>query len=187
MNITIGRLYYPVTTLGPGKRVGIWMCGCPFNCAGCLSDELKNLSNGKDISVDELVEFIDSINGEIDGITISGGEPFYQSESLLYLLKVISNRFEDIILFTGYKYEELQSGKVHCAKEIIENISLLIDGKFDKDDICVNGLRGSNNQKIITLKNIYGDIDFYNYPQRIQLVYSGKEIVEIGIPGGSLI
>lgn len=162
MNIKIGRLYYPVTTLGPGKRVGIWMCGCPFNCEECLSNEFKKLSNGKDIPVDELVELIDLINGRIDGITISGGEPFYQSESLLYLLRIISHRYEDIILFTGYKYEDLQSGKVHYAKEIIENISLLIDGKYDKDDISVNGLRGSNNQKIITIKNIYGDIDFYN-------------------------
>lgn len=185
MNIKIGRLYYPVTTLGPGKRVCIWMCGCPFNCAGCLSNGLKDISNGKDISVDELVELIDSINGDIDGITIFGGAPFYQSESLLYLLRVLSDRFEDIILFTGYEYEDLQSGKVHYAKEIIGYISLLIDGKFDKDDICVNGLRGSNNQKIIIIKNIYGDLDFYKYPKRIQLVYFGKDIVEIGIPGGN--
>lgn len=184
MNINLGRIYYPVTTLGPGKRVGIWVCGCPFNCKGCLSSEFKNKMHGKEISIDEIMVLIRSLDDKVEGITISGGEPFYQPKALLELLKAVTCCFEDIIVFTGYKYEELLSGKIPHAKEALDYISLLIDGKFDEKEVCSGGLRGSSNQKIIQLKNIYEDIDFYKMKKKVQIVYFNNNFIEIGIPGG---
>ena len=36
----IARILYPVEVLGPGKRIGIWFCGCPRRCEGCSNPEL---------------------------------------------------------------------------------------------------------------------------------------------------
>lgn len=186
MNIRIGRIYYPVTTLGPGKRVGIWFCGCPFNCKGCLSEDLRESSNGQDISIDEIIKLINAINGKIDGITISGGEPFYQSEALFCLLKKLSEKYEDIIVFTGFKYEELLNVESSYEKKSLNYISLLIEGRFVEEKLCDDGLRGSTNQRIIQLKKIYDDEDFYTMKKRIQVVYANNAVIEIGIPGGNI-
>ena len=40
-------------------------------------------------------------NGEVDGITISGGEPFEQEEELLELICHLLNKTEDILIFSG--------------------------------------------------------------------------------------
>ena len=35
--ISLSRLHFPVTTLGPGRRIGIWFQGCSIRCPGCIS------------------------------------------------------------------------------------------------------------------------------------------------------
>ena len=186
MKINIARIYYPVTTLGPGKRVGIWLCGCPFNCEDCISSELKDINIGKEISINEIVNWVCSLGDKVEGITISGGEPFYQFEELLGLLKRLNDFFQDIIVFTGYRYEELIFGEKKRCSEAFKYISLLIDGRFEKNKICSCGLRGSSNQRIIKFKDIYLNIDFYKMEKRIQVVYFNDNFLEIGIPGGNI-
>ena len=38
--MNVARILYPVKVLGPGKRIGIWLCGCDRECFGCSNPEL---------------------------------------------------------------------------------------------------------------------------------------------------
>ena len=49
--ISINNYKYPVTVLGPGKRIVVWTQGCSIRCKGCMSihtwtfDEKKKSKN----------------------------------------------------------------------------------------------------------------------------------------------
>ena len=70
----IGKILYPVTTLGVGERLGIWTQGCNRFCRGCSNPELQTFDETKDVSPQKI--FDATIGWEFDGVTISGGEPF---------------------------------------------------------------------------------------------------------------
>ncbi len=160
----IKRICYPIKVLGPGKRVGIWVTGCNFNCVACSSPELQNFNAGTEICVDKIIEIIKNIGGPVDGFTISGGEPFEQFEELLELVTKINNLFNnnDIIIYTGYKLEELKNKYGLKMETLISNISVIIDGRYIDELNSNNGLKGSTNQKIYCFNNY----ERYRYMER---------------------
>ena len=111
MNLKYGHIWPKSNVLGPGKRYIIWTQGCFRRCFRCASPELQPIDQGSTINIEVLAQQI--INSyDIDGITISGGEPFLQAKELGTLLsKVLRVRPElNVILFTGYKFEDLSKG-----------------------------------------------------------------------------
>lgn len=177
----IKRICFPVNVLGPGKRVGIWLCGCRFNCPGCMSPELQDFAAGNKISVCDIINVIKRIPHKIDGFTISGGEPFEQAEELGELVQALAQHFtDDIIVYSGYCYEELL--KDEACKNILENIAVLIDGRYIDEENDGKGLKGSANQKVIIFKNP----ERYSYMQecerKLQLLnYGDASSLVIGI------
>lgn len=73
---------------GPGKRLVLFMQGCSLRCPGCVNEHLWDFSEGKKISITNLV----GLCHDLDGITLHGGEPLDQSEELLTLVKKIKRR-----------------------------------------------------------------------------------------------
>lgn len=96
--ISLGRMYYPVKTLGPGNRVGIWMNGCHRRCIGCISPELQIYDACKEVTIDELMKMIQRIEAPIDGFTISGGEPFLNPMALNALVQSLVSISDDILV-----------------------------------------------------------------------------------------
>ena len=110
------RVYYPVTTLGYGKRLGVWVRGCGKACPGCISPELKE-PLGSPVDVEEVIRRIPE-GFEADGLTISGGEPFDQPRGVLQLIRWFSREIsEDILIFTGYTIEELRGPLYRGAQQ----------------------------------------------------------------------
>ena len=87
----IARVLYPVEVLGPGKRVGIWFCGCPHRCKGCSNPELWEFQERYKTTPETVFGMINSIAAEhtIDGFTITGGDPMYQPEDLQNLINLL--------------------------------------------------------------------------------------------------
>ena len=98
---------YPVTVLGPGKRIGIWTTGCNRRCPYCTSPSLWEFDDDLDVPVDNLIKQIENYKKEnvVDGITISGGEPFLQKDLIVLLEKLRELQIDDILVYTGYKFK----------------------------------------------------------------------------------
>lgn len=144
--LQIGMLCASTTALGPGRRFVIWLQGCKRRCYGCASPEFQPLDGGTRISVDQLLDKIVE-STDIDGLTISGGEPMLQKEALSSLLHKVREMRPDlsVILFTGYLLEDFQSD---VSKDVLDCIDLLIDGEYYHEQNDDMGLRGSANQRL---------------------------------------
>lgn len=146
----IARVLYPVRVLGPGNRIGIWVCGCGRRCQGCANPELWDASRAPDIPLEELCDMlrklITTAREKPDGVVISGGEPFEQPEELRRLTAFLKEFLPDILVFTGFTLQELQ--KEEAALRCLPYISVLVDGEYREDENRGETLRGSVNQRI---------------------------------------
>jgi len=152
--ILISLIYYPVITLGPGKRLGIWTQGCSRHCAGCISKHTWEFDERKRVSWSRIESVLSENILKTSSLTISGGEPFDQIEELHRLLKLARQiGYTDILLYTGYTIEELKEKYENKFEEITNLISVLIDGRFvqglDTDLIW----KGSENQRMFIYEN----------------------------------
>jgi len=138
--------------LGPGNRFKIWVQGCSSNCKNCIAPEWREKKEANLIKTEKLASLIVNEFPNIDGITISGGEPMLQAKELSKLIKIIKDKLLniDFIVYTGYVIDDLTN---RFQKEILENIDLLIDGQYTEEKNDNVGLRGSSNQKYYFLSN----------------------------------
>lgn len=144
MDIRISRLHFPVTTLGPGQRIGIWFQGCSIRCPGCISmDTWANA--GGETTVDAVLTQVRAWLPDATGMTISGGEPFDQPEALIDLLHGLRKLSTcDILVYSGHPVESL-ADTLARADGLIDG---LISDAFDIDAPQTRPLRGSDNQRL---------------------------------------
>ena len=141
---------------GPGIRFVIFMQGCPHNCYGCHNPDTHDPNGGYDMSIDEIVTKI-SNNPLIDGVTISGGEPFWQADKLIKLVYKLKEMKYNILVYSGYTFEELveKAKKDQNIKNLLLTIDTLIDGPFELEKKDYNlDFRGSSNQRVIDMHNV---------------------------------
>ena len=131
---------------GPGTRYTIWVQGCSIHCPGCMNFDTWDPTKGYKLSVDELVEKIDK-TPNIDGITITGGEPLDQCEPVYELCLKLFKKIP-IFLTTGYTFSQVRNQN---KLKILKVLDILCLGPFDKDQVCRGYWKGSLNQEIIFL------------------------------------
>ena len=135
---------------GPGVRYAIFTQGCPHKCKGCHNPETHNSKNGIEISVNKLIEEILQKKKYIDGVTITGGEPFLQAEACLELAKELKKHNIHVMCYTGYIYEELKENGTTAQKSFLKYIDTLVDGPFIKElQTYSTPFKGSTNQRIL--------------------------------------
>lgn len=151
--MNVARILYPIKVLGPGNRLGIWLVGCHRKCEGCSNPELWEQKEYYEIVLDDLISMLQPIleKEELDGIVITGGEPFNQAKELLQLLKHIEKYTEDILVYTGYLKEELQCKDVSSI-ECLNHIGVLVDGPYIEMLNNNITMRGSSNQNVYVLR-----------------------------------
>lgn len=171
--------------LGPYNRFALWTQGCHRNCPGCIAQSHQSMSGGYLADEDDLIQMICS-QTDIEGITISGGEPFLQAKGIAYLLHEIKKRDHlGVIIYTGYTMEELMDWNDTFVREILKNTDLLIDGSYRRElDDNRFGV-GSSNQEIYPLTPRYKEVivDYYGRYYReskFELANDGTTLV--GIP-----
>lgn len=91
---------------GPGIRFAVFCQGCPHHCEGCHNPETHPFEGGTPVRVGKLMELIEK-DPLLKGVTFSGGEPMCQAPSFLELAKAVKAKGLDIVIFTGYRYEDL--------------------------------------------------------------------------------
>ena len=105
----VDRIYFPVTTLGPGERVVVWTCGCTKRCPGCANPELWETRPEAAIEPARLAAVLNDLAGRTGAhrITFTGGDPLEQAPALASVLAAIRSAFDDILIDTGYTFGEL--------------------------------------------------------------------------------
>lgn len=189
--VRLNSIHYPVTVLGPGRRIGIWLQGCTSCCPGCLAKDTWPGDSGSSVAVRNLVDWCRRFEPEgVDGITISGGEPFEQPEALAALLSKLrqwTDKLEkqvDYLCYTGKALRVL----VQEHNNILELLDTVIPEPFVMD-IPGKPLRGSGNQPLVHLTDLgrsrfaeYSDEAAAGNSKRFQLAVENKAVRFIGIP-----
>lgn len=135
---------------GEGLRAVIWTQGCSHNCPGCHNQHTHSFDGGVVVLVDDVKAKIKDLSLQ-DGITLSGGDPFFQVDAVLEIAKFAKECKLNVWAYTGFLFEDLINNPK--TKELLNYIDVLVDGKFvlEKKSLCLK-FRGSSNQRIINVK-----------------------------------
>ncbi|MER3492107.1 MAG: radical SAM protein [Mastigocladus sp. ERB_26_2] len=115
---------------GPGCRAVIWVQGCLRECPGCFNTESWSFEINQLVSVDSLAEKILS-NPRNQGVTFSGGEPFWQAAALASLARKVKVAGLNVMSFSGFTLEQLQSDYAPAgSQELLDQLDILIDGPY---------------------------------------------------------
>jgi len=164
---------------GPGNRFVLWTQGCSKGCKNCFNPETWSNEVYKEYSPIELFYIIQ--NFEVDGITISGGDPLEQENDLLellFLLKEIKLP-KGIILFSGFTRAEISSSPIREA--CLKYIDVLIDGRYEENLKVDFSLRGSSNQEFYFFSNKISR-DELHFDQEIEISCLRGDIMMTGFP-----
>ena len=136
---------------GPGLRFTVFTQGCPHHCPGCHNPQTHDFKGGHNISIKKIIKQIKE-NPLLTGVTLSGGEPFVQAKALLPLAKEIKQMGLELACYTGFLFEQLFSGQVRFARELLNYIDILVDGKFVLSQKSLDlAFKGSKNQRTINV------------------------------------
>ncbi len=192
MKIALNKAHFPVTVLGPGRRVGLWLQGCSIRCRGCVSRDTWDPDPAKEMTVASLLAWCrGTTGGVLDGVTISGGEPFDQPAALGALLDGLHRwrrelaRPFDLLCYSGHPLKALQ--RDHA--DLLARLDALIPEPYS-DGRPLGGLwRGSDNQPLVSLSPL-GEERYREavrapaagQDKRMQVAREGGRLFFIGIP-----
>ena len=128
---------------GEGARYVIFLQGCKHHCKGCHNPETWDFDGGTEMTVEEIAADFKK-RRLLDGITLSGGDPFFQQNACVELLNLLSG--VNVWIYTGFEYEEI------CHTELAKRADVLVTGRFMKELACDGKMYGSSTQKIIRRK-----------------------------------
>ena len=142
---------------GLGWRAVLFVSGCPHNCPGCHNKAAQDYNYGEEFDENKIIDRIKE-NSILNGVTISGGEPLCEeniSEVNKFIEKLKKEKPElNIWCYTGYTLEQLKNRNDKITNKTLENIDVLVDGKFiiERKNPEIK-FRGSDNQRILDLKS----------------------------------
>lgn len=158
--------YHNITTddmnNGEGLRTVLWLTGCNHHCKGCQNPMTWDPNDGIKFDGEAEFELMENLKKEyISGLTLSGGDPLHPDNrtDVMWLLNRMRQRMDyknipkkTVWLYTGYTWEEIKNLDSH-AQCILNNIDVLVDGRFEEDLKDVNyPWAGSTNQRVIDVQ-----------------------------------
>lgn len=184
MFLFVDRIKDVSSVLGPGKRAVVWFHGCRRNCPGCIAASMNVSESFTAFTPNELLEYILKIKG-VEGITITGGEPFDQNcESLDVVLAAIKSTGLSVMAYTGYHLEEIERDS--DKNKLLKYIDILVDGPYMEDQNHGEKWRGSANQRIHFLTDVYSKFANIVEKEKMRLLEfefgDGLEFSFTGIP-----
>jgi anaerobic ribonucleoside-triphosphate reductase activating protein len=145
----------PIHVLGPFTRAVIWVQGCPFACQGCIVPESWDVAGGIAITASDLADWV-LAQPNIEGLTVSGGEPMQQAKALVELIDRLQlERDLGVVCYTGYRLEFLLQNGTAAQRTLLKRIDLLIDGRYIPSQHGNLLWRGSSNQRLVCLSDRY--------------------------------
>jgi len=185
--LRVAHVAVNVVSLGPGKRLVLWVQGCCFACKGCSSPQWRPLEAGTLHTVDTLAhDLLTKAPHDTEGVTFSGGEPMLQAGPLLLLWEKLKccRPHWSLILYTGFTWEDVLRAHDPAQRQLAQAADVLIDGPYLEHLNNGRGLRGSSNQRIRFISPRYLSLAryFHECPRTLELVIGQGRVSLIGIP-----
>lgn len=184
--IQLARVVAPVSVLGPGLRVGIWVQGCRLACEGCSSTDTWNPAAGQAVPLAALAEQVLSLLGGVapDGVTITGGEPTDQGAVLTELVTALRRERPDVdvCLFTG----RTKPAAMAVAPGLVALADCLVAGPYRPERPRVNALVATDNQTIsyrdAAVRDRYEAWLAQGDAPRLQVATDDRDVFLFGMP-----
>ena len=137
---------------GPGIRLTIFTQGCPHNCPGCHNPQTHDPNGGSWGDTEDILAAA-AENPLLDGITLSGGDPFMQPVPCLELAKGALKIGLNVWTYTGYTWEALWQENAPEKIALLKESDVVIDGPFLLAERSLElKFKGSRNQRTIDVK-----------------------------------
>src|SRR5271157_1358578 len=148
---------------GPGLRAVLWVQGCSLACPGCFNPQTHTSIAGENWPISSLKDKILARRDDLEGFTISGGEPLQQRPALQALLKRIKQETAlSVLLFSGYTWTEIQ--KMRKIAGLLDYVDVLIAGRYEASQRLASSLIGSANKTAHFLTSRYTINDLQEVP-----------------------
>jgi anaerobic ribonucleoside-triphosphate reductase activating protein len=132
---------------GPGLRLAVFTQGCIHNCPGCHNPHTHSLDGGYLHPISEILDRLRR-NPLLDGLTLTGGDPFMQPEASAQLAQEAHGMGFSVVTYTGYLYEQILENPRFLP--LLYASDILIDGPFIQEQRTLSlAFRGSRNQRVI--------------------------------------
>ncbi|MFB6892958.1 4Fe-4S cluster-binding domain-containing protein [Kitasatospora sp. NPDC056327] len=190
--VRVAQVHRPVTSLGPGRRLGVWFQGCTLACPGCMSRHTWDGTGGRELSIERFAAlWRRALADGLDGLTVSGGEPLEQPAALGALLAAADEERRragataDLLVYTGWEPEELAADPATAAA--LDGADAVITGRYRAGEPTRLAWRGSANQRLETRTALGREryAPFLEHrPERpeLQVHVSEGEVRVIGVP-----
>ena len=177
--ISILEIVHDTMVDGPGFRTSIYCAGCPNACSGCHNPQSWDIRHGTLMTTAAIMREI--VSDPFANVTFTGGDPIEQFDELMELIKLLKSITDDILVYTGEYFVDLNEEKQHKIKK---NIAVLIDGPYIHElNFKHINLRGSKNQNILYFnkKLKYKYKENTKKGRMIQNVMMGEKLISVGI------
>ncbi len=137
---------------GPGMRTAVFTQGCIHNCPGCHNPESHDPNGGKVYDTEKIINFA-AENPLCDGLTLTGGDPFYQPVPCAVIAEEVKKLGMNVWTYTGYTWEQIMESGNEDFMRLLRATDVLVDGRFELDKRSLElKFKGSSNQRTIDVK-----------------------------------
>lgn len=149
---------------GPGTRFTIWTQGCTLGCPGCFNPATHAVdAGGGAVPVADLVDTVLAESAQIEGVTLTGGEPLEQPVAVAALCAAIRARSDlGIVILTGFSRAEIETDP--GRRSAVAAADTVVAGRYNQRRRLGTGLRGSDNKVYWHCTGRYGTADFAAVP-----------------------
>lgn len=168
---------------GPGWRAAVWVQGCTIRCPGCFNPDTHPHVARQLWDPERLADEL--LRGDVEGVTILGGEPFEQAAACAALARRVRRAGKTIVTYSGYTTSDLRASTLPEVLALLAATDLLIAGPY----IAVarndgRGWHGSTNQELVFLTDRYSPEIFETLDALpvVELRTDGERLDWTGIP-----
>lgn len=136
---------------GPGIRYTVFTQGCSHHCPGCHNPKTHAQDGGYTVDTEKIVAQLRA-NPLLDGLTLSGGEPFEQPAACTELARQAHALGLNVWCYTGNTCEVLLTAKNPAWEALLQQVDVLVDGPFLLGERSLElQYRGSKNQRLLDM------------------------------------
>ena len=185
LNVSDVRLRSRVN--GPGQRSVVWVQGCTIRCPGCFNSHTHAHRDVRLLDPCELGRKLANVP-DLDGITISGGEPFEQAEACAILAEPYRAGGRSVMIFSGYTCAQLRRAPLKAVKDLLTQIDILVAGPYVAE-LATDGhrWRASANQRLhlLTGRGREAVADSPTASPLVEIATDGRQTTYTGFPSAA--